>query len=109
MSTETGDDKTLREMSAWASLDLMDDIITAENFPGPGDPQVLAWIEGLGLDPLNIPAEDVAIDPKKMRLYWREFHKDADGARVRSATSADRYRRTSAKSMQLDSLPPFLN
>ena len=107
--SEESEDQTWAEMSAWAHRDLLDDVITTDQFPGPGDPEVLAWISELGLDPFNIPKDDIVIDPQKMRLYWREFWLNEEGQRMTSATGAQSFRRTPTKSMPLESLPAFLN
>ena len=95
----------LSECSAWARRDLMDDIITADNFHA-GDPMLLDWLTSLGLEPLNIPFRELIIDPKVMRLYWREFWLDADGNR--QSAGGNIFRRTRTKSMPLAELPSFL-
>lgn len=87
---------------------LVADLILPENFPGPGDPEVLAWLEGLGLDPDNIPRAAIVIERSEPRLYWREFALDSEGLRCLNAAESG-YVRTGTKSMRLDSIPDFLN
>ena len=104
--TEYDGENTFVDNHFWSSRDLRDDIITGENFPGGGAPELLAWIAGLGLNPSDIPRDALVIDPNEMRLYWREFLRDEVGARQTS--SGDRSRRTRTKSMPLAELPSFL-
>ncbi len=106
--TTTDDDGTYVESvtAAMSPRDLMDDLITCENHLN-GTREAVAWIESLGLDPSRIPKTGWVIDPKAMRLYWREFKLDTEGNRVLRDGAG--YVRTRTKSMPLDSIPDFLN
>ena len=85
----------------------MDDLITEDNMPPLGSPELLGWIESLGLDPLIIPGRGgIVIEPSTLTLYWREFVVE-DGAKVlRHADEG--YMLTRTKMMQLDALPAWL-
>lgn len=99
------------EVVTWPSRlarDLMDDLITEDNMPPVGSPELLSWIESLGLDPYSIAARGgMVIDPSTMTLYWREFAIE-DGARVLRGAGDEGYKLTRTKSMHLDKLPEWL-
>ena len=87
--------------------DLMDDLITEDNMPPLATPELLDWITSLGLDYNDIPAHGgMVIDPRTMTFYWREFARDAEGARIYRGDSGAKITRT--KSMILDELPGWL-